>query len=70
MVKHCEAQVKKNPGTWKMEFGATYAGVAFYEKEGYKRVEEDIGKGGVGRIDKVMGDGRVLELVRMGRVLD
>lgn len=53
-----------------MEFGATYAGVAFYEKEGYKRVEEDIGKGGVGRIDKVMGDGRVLELVRMGRVLD
>ncbi|KUJ14846.1 GCN5-related N-acetyltransferase [Mollisia scopiformis] len=65
MLRRCEGEVRGR-GFRRLEFGATYAGVGFYERAGYGRLEEE-GVGGKGRCDKVMEDGRVLELVKMGR---
>lgn len=65
MLAKCEEEAKKK-GFKKFEFGATYAGIPFYEKNGYVRLKE-LGVGGEGRCDKVMEDGRTLELAKMGK---
>ncbi|CZR57614.1 uncharacterized protein PAC_07503 [Phialocephala subalpina] len=65
MLAKCEGEAKKK-GFKRLEFGATYAGIPFYEKAGYVRLKE-VGEGGEGRCDKVMKDGRRLELAKMGK---
>ncbi|KAF8866301.1 hypothetical protein BDZ45DRAFT_337446 [Acephala macrosclerotiorum] len=65
MLSKCEEEAKKK-GFKKLEFGATYPGIPFYEKNGYVKFKE-VGVGGEGRCDKVMQDGRTLELAKMGK---
>jgi hypothetical protein len=67
MLGFIEGEVKRR-GYGRLEFGATFAGVKFYERAGYEVLKTE-GNGGEGRCDKVMDDGGVLELILMGRDL-
>lgn len=72
MLAKCEDEVR-TAGYERLEFAATYAGVKFYQKAGYQVLSDREGNpggpGGKGRCDKFLDDGRLLEMVFMGREL-
>jgi GNAT superfamily N-acetyltransferase len=63
LLDACE-KAAREAGFKRVEIGATLSGVPFYERMGYREIEE---KGG--REMRDLGNGVELEVVRMGRDL-
>lgn len=57
LIEACE-KAAREAGFGKVEIGATLAGVKFYESMGYEAIEKQ---------ERNLGDGLVLELMRMGK---
>lgn len=65
MLERCEEEAQRR-GFRRAEMGATFAGVDFYRGRGYEILRE---QGVDGMEERKLGNGEVLRLMRMGRVL-
>jgi GNAT superfamily N-acetyltransferase len=65
VVDICEEEARKR-GFKRAEMGATFAGVDFYRGRGYEVLMD---QGAEGVEERKLGNGEVLRLVRMGKVL-
>lgn len=66
LLRQCEEEARKK-GFKRADMGSTLAGVAFYERRGYEILK---GEGLDGVEERGLGNGEVLRVVRMGKMLD
>lgn len=62
LLRACEDAAREG-GFGRAEMGSTLSGVPFYASMGYRELLKE------GRVSQPVGDGEVLEIVRMGKVL-